>query len=501
MLFNSVSYVIFLPISVILYFVLPQKFKNVFLLIASYYFYMCWMPQYAILIGFSTLATWLTGYWLEKTTGETERKVVLGANIAVNLAILFVFKYYNFFAGLIETITGNMVDMYRSSLLLPVGISFYTFQALGYSIDVYRGPDNGGVRHEKNFINYALFVSFFPQLVAGPIERSANLLPQFREKHKFSVENSTEGLRIILVGMFKKIVIADMLALMVDKIFSMYAQLNGLTLLLGIFFFTIQIYCDFSGYSDVARGSALLFGFRLMENFKAPYMSTSIKEFWGKWHISLSTWFKDYVYIPLGGSRVVEGRKYVNLLIVFLLSGIWHGANYTFILWGILHGTYRVIEEFVSKHIKIDFRILPRKIVTFIKTVFVFSMVMLFWTYFRSENLSQGNYFITHFFNNISVASAQVCFNEFRGIASVIMPDIAGMRDIYGIIVWLSILLLFVTDWFYKYRGKSAQQLIAQLPGFLRWTCYYGLIILVMFSFVMTTNEYGQAGAFLYFQF
>ncbi|MBQ7955063.1 MAG: MBOAT family protein [Lachnospiraceae bacterium] len=411
------------------------------------------------------------------------------------------FKYYNFFAGAIEILTGNSISMYKSSLLLPVGISFYTFQALGYSIDVYKGPDNGGVRHEKNFINYALFVSFFPQLVAGPIERSANLLPQFREKHNFSVENATEGLRIILVGMFKKIVIADMLALVVDKIFSTYTQLNGLTLLLGIFFFTIQIYCDFSGYSDVARGSALLFGFRLMENFKAPYMSTSIKEFWGKWHISLSTWFKDYVYIPLGGSRVGEGRKYINLMVIFLLSGIWHGANYTFILWGILHGIYRVIEEFVCKHIKIKFRILPGKLVAIFKTAFVFCMVMLFWTYFRADNLAQGNYFITHFFSNLNVKSFQVCVNEFRSIAQVVMANIAGLGEIYRGIIWISILLLGITDWCYKYCGKSVSQMVAKLPGFFRWFCYYGMIILIMFSFIMTTNEYGQAGAFLYFQF
>lgn len=498
MLFNSVSYVIFLPVCAGIYYVVPYKMRNLFLLAASYYFYMCWMPQYALLIGFSTVVTWLAGYWMDQIQNPAVRRGILGINIACNLGILFLFKYYNFFTDVLERICNGAVQFEKSSLLLPVGISFYTFQALGYSIDVYKTDAGGGIRHEKNFLNYALFVSFFPQLVAGPIERSRNLLKQFHSKHEFSIANTVAGLRILLTGMYKKVVIADMAALTVDQVFQTYTDCSGLTLLLGMFLFAVQIYGDFSGYSDVARGSALIFGFRLMENFKAPYLSVSIKEFWGRWHISLSSWLKDYIYIPLGGSKRGRLCKYRNLIIVFLISGIWHGAAYTYILWGLLHGMCRVAEECMQANAKRGKKQAESRLGTCVKTVLVFGIVTLLWTYFRSDRVAQGNWIITHCLKDISLPKL---IEEYCGILGKILPPVPGLGKLYTWIVFLSILLLAGCDWCYQYRGKAVPQLLADLPFLGRWLCYYGMIILIMFSFVMTTNAYGQAGAFLYFQF
>ena len=351
------------------------------------------------------------------------------------------------------------------------------------------------MQHEKNFINYALFVSFFPQLVAGPIERSKNLLPQFRKKHSFSVEHTEEGLRIILIGMFKKIVIADMLAMFVDTVFQNCYEYTGLTLLCSIFMFTIQIYCDFSGYSDVARGSAKIFGFELMENFKTPYLSASIKEFWSRWHISLSTWFKDYVYIPLGGGKNGFFKKLRNIMIIFLISGLWHGAKITFLIWGALHGFYRILEELIWNKMK---ECKEGKIKRSIKIAFTFVLVMLTWTFFRAESLNQGIYILVHSIKGISWHSFA---DEYIHIVAQIMPEKHGMVEVYLILTGIAILFLFYMDWIYKYKNQRVETIIAGQSTIVRWVFYYAMIIAVMFSFVMTTNEFGQAGAFLYFQF
>lgn len=299
MVFNSIHYLIFFPIVVFGYFIIPDKFKKLFLLVASYYFYMCWIPQYVLLMIFSTVSTYFTGFLINQTTSIRHRKYALTINIIVNLGILFVFKYFNFFSSSIQsTLAGLDIQItgFQSSLLLPVGISFYTFQALGYSIDVYRE----NIKHEKSFINYALFVTFFPQLVAGPIERAKDLLPQLSKKYRFEYGRTVTGLRLMLIGMFKKVAVADVVAIYVNQVFNNVNQYNGIVLLVAIFLFSIQIYCDFSGYSDIAVGSAKVLGIDLMENFKTPYLSTSLSGFWKRWHISLTTWFRDYVYIPLG---------------------------------------------------------------------------------------------------------------------------------------------------------------------------------------------------------
>ncbi|GHV78823.1 hypothetical protein AGMMS49944_06140 [Spirochaetia bacterium] len=358
--FNSWQFLVFFPVVAVGYFAITMKIRRVqpalsntlsqvFLLGVSLFFYACWNPVYLGLILFSVAVTWLSGILMAGTAPEN-RKIFLITSLALNLGVLFFFKYYNFFAGtvnpLLSTI-GTGAGLPGFNVLLPVGISFYTFQALGYSIDVYRGT----VAAERNFVSYALFVTFFPQLVAGPIERTGNLLPQFKADHVFDYDRVTSGLKLAAWGMFKKVVIADRLAVYVNGVYGDPAVYPATALALATFFFTFQIYCDFSGYSDLAIGTARVLGFNLMTNFRKPYFSKSISEFWLRWHISLSTWLKDYIYIPLGGNRKSAFRQKINLLITFLLSGLWHGAAWHFVIWGLLHGVYQVIERSIPARI------------------------------------------------------------------------------------------------------------------------------------------------------
>lgn len=341
MLFNSIDFLIFLPIVVLIYFILPAKIKQMWLLTASYYFYMCWNAKYALLILTSTIITYCSGLFLEKAKNlETEQKVkerykkiIVAFSVISNLGILFYFKYTNFALEIVTAFLSGInieITVPVFDIMLPVGISFYTFQALSYTIDVYRDD----IYAEKNFLRYALFVSFFPQLVAGPIERSKNLLKQLAEPKKFKFENMREGLLLMLWGFFLKIVLADRIAIFVDTVYGDFETFSGYYLVVATMLFAVQIYCDFSGYSTIAMGTAKILDITLMENFDAPYLSASVAEFWRKWHISLTSWFKDYLYIPLGGSRKGKLRKYINKLIVFLVSGLWHGAQGSYILWG-----------------------------------------------------------------------------------------------------------------------------------------------------------------------
>lgn len=348
MLFNSIQYILFLPIVFLCFYGLRQRHRWKLLLAASYYFYMCWKPEYAVLILISTIVDYYSGIRIGNTNNYKVRKIFLCISLLINLGLLFSFKYLNFFcdqfnAILLKFNVFSHVPEY--DLLLPVGISFYTFQSLSYTIDIYRNKR----APEYHFGIFALYVSFFPQLVAGPIERSSRLIPQFYKHNKFKYEDGVIGTRQILWGFFKKLVVADRCAIYVDAVFNNPAQFNGSTIWLASFFFVFQLYCDFSGYSDIAIGSARLLGFRLMRNFNRPLFSKSMREFWQRWHISLSTWFKDYLYIPLGGSRVGLLRWYNNIFITFTISGIWHGAAWTFIIWGALHGLYLVLEDILSR--------------------------------------------------------------------------------------------------------------------------------------------------------
>ena len=395
MLFNSISYGIFLPIVFILYWLLPNKYRWILLFISSYYFYMSWNAKYVFLIFFTTLVSYLAAILIEKYNNK--KKLILWITLIACLGVLFVFKYFNFFFESIDylfSLFSIKLSPITLNLVLPVGISFYTFQTLSYVIDVYRGS----IEAEKHFGYYATFVSFFPQLVAGPIERPDNLLPQLKKERTFDYNKAIYGLKLMAVGFFKKIVVADNLAYYVDMVFNDLPYYTGFSLFMVAAFFTIQIYCDFSGYSDIAKGSAKLLNIDLMDNFKTPYFSTTIKEFWSKWHISLSSWFKDYIYIPLGGNRCSKIRHYFNLLVTFLVSGLWHGANITFVIWGGIHGLLQIFEDIL--HIKRNDN--KYSFIWFIRVILIFIIMSFTWVFFRAQNLSDAMYVFKNMFVGIS---------------------------------------------------------------------------------------------------
>ena len=377
MLFNSIQFIFFFIIVSILYFELPYKLRWILLLSSSCYFYMIFKPIYIFILGFTIFIDYFAGIFIENSFGY-KKKFYLFASLFANIFILIIFKYWNFLNTNLTQIL-NIFEVENNvpflHILLPIGLSFHTFQAMSYTIEVYRGNKKA----EKHFGIYSLYVMFFPQLVAGPIERPQNLLHQFYEKHNFNFEKFKAGIHLILWGFFKKVVIADRLAIFVNEAYGNVNTQNSSNLLLAILFFSFQIYCDFSGYSDIAIGIAKILGFDLMKNFDRPYFSQNITEFWRRWHISLSTWFKDYLYIPLGGNRVTKHRSYLNILIVFIISGIWHGANWTFIFWGFLHGLYLIFDS-----IKIVNKIIfPKSI----KIIITFILVSFAWIFFRAENI------------------------------------------------------------------------------------------------------------------
>ena len=402
MLFNSLNFIVFFPIVVALYFAIKPKFRWVLLLIASYYFYMCWNYMYIVLIVFSTIIDYFTAIWIAKANRKERKKLLLILSLASNLGLLFFFKYFNFFSENVNFILSefnifSQVPVY--SFLLPVGISFYTFQTLSYTIDVYMGKKEP----ERHFGIFALYVSFFPQLVAGPIERSTRLLPQFHKVFYFDYERIKNGIVLMVWGMFKKVVIADRLAEYVNEVYNNPEVYGGFHDLVATFFFASQIYCDFSGYSDIAIGAALILGYDLMTNFRRPYLSRSIREFWQRWHISLSTWFRDYLYVPLGGNRVVKWRWYYNLFITFLISGLWHGANWTFVIWGALHGAYLVLSIISQKtrdNIAQKTGIMKYTgLVNFANLVWTFALVLFAWIFFRANNLGDAMLIIGNIFD------------------------------------------------------------------------------------------------------
>jgi len=364
MLFNSLEFAIFFPVVAALYFLLPFRWRTPMLLVASSIFYMAFIPAYILILLVTILIDYWAGIYLERVTGRGRRTLLI-VSILATCAVLFVFKYYTFFTGSFAGLSGWLgwpLSWPTLHIILPIGLSFHTFQSLSYVVEVYFGRQKA----EKNFITYATYVMFFPQLVAGPIERPQNLLHQFYENHSFDYERVTSGLKRMAWGFFKKLVVADRLALYVNDVYASPPAFNGLQLTIATVFFAYQIYCDFSGYSDIAIGSARVLGFRLMENFNTPYYSSSISEFWRRWHISLSTWFRDYVYLPLGGSRVSAPRRYFNLLTTFTVSGLWHGASWTYVFWGLINGLYLVFglatKEFRSRYV--NFTRLPEAVRT-----------------------------------------------------------------------------------------------------------------------------------------
>ena len=479
MLFNSFAFAIFLPIVFILYWALPHKFRWIVILISSCYFYMSWNPKYIVLILFTTFVSYLCGIGLEKTDKPKVKKWIMTATLVVSLGLLFFFKYFNFFSENITVLCQKLalpIHPVTLSIMLPVGISFYTFQTIGYVIDVYRGD----IAAERHFGKYAAFISFFPQLVAGPIERTKNLLPQIKSEHTFSYEKAAVGMRLIAWGYFKKLVIADNMAIYVDQVYNDLSSYDGCALLFATFCFAFQIYGDFSGYSDIAIGVAKLFDIQLMTNFKSPYCSASIKEFWSRWHISLSTWFKDYIYIPLGGNRVGRFRHCFNLFITFLISGLWHGANWTFVVWGGIHGILQCAQTILFPKKKE-----PRKhrVPWFLRVCGIFILVGFAWIFFRANNLSDAFYVLGNMFNGIDnpLAYLNACYES-----------IAVSRNTW---IKLAIMLALLGGYDFLSLKHDLPEESSKLPFVVRWLCYYLLLFFILWLMPMESSQ------FIYFEF
>ena len=479
MLFNSFAYAVFLPCVFILYWILPHKFRWPLLLVASYWFYMSWNAAYVVLIASTTLVSWLCALCMEKTGSKKLKKLSVAAALLVSLGILFVFKYYNFSLGILESLSAS-IRIPRLDVLLPVGISFYTFQTLSYVIDVYRGK----TKAEKNLGIYATFVSFFPQLVAGPIERSSNLMPQITSEKHFDYSSAAYGIRLILWGLYKKMMIADNLAVYVDRVFSNVHGYTGCSLLVAVLFFSVQIYCDFSGYSDIARGSAKLLGIDLMENFRSPYFSSGIREFWSRWHISLSTWFRDYVYIPMGGNRVSKPRVILNTLVTFLVSGLWHGANITFIVWGGIHGLGQVCENALGLNRKKERGHIKLRRILGVPFVFVF--VTVAWIFFRASSIQDALYVLSKIPNGFEFSRLSAYFTS--GIDAVLLN--------WGIIRRF-VLLCFIPLTLYDYFSLKTDVCgwLGNRNPVIRYAYIFAVIVVILM--------YGYVGqsTFVYFQF
>ncbi len=487
MLFNSIDFAIFLPVIFVLYWVVVNKnlkLQNFLIVIASYFFYGWWDWRFLALILFSTLIDYTVGRLLENENNQIKRKTLLWISIIVNLGFLGFFKYYNFFLdNFIGAFSFFGIQFNTNSLniILPVGISFYTFQTLSYTIDVYKKK----LKPTKDFIAFSAFVSFFPQLVAGPIERATNLLPQFYKKRQFDYDKAIDGMRQILFGLFKKIVIADNAAIYVNQIFDNHTEYSGSTLLLGAVFFAFQIYGDFSGYSDIAIGTSRLFGFNLMRNFNFPYFSRDIAEFWRKWHISLSTWFRDYVYIPLGGSKGGTSMKIRNTFIIFIVSGFWHGANWTFVIWGFINACYflpLMLFQRNRKNIGViaEFRILPT-LKELLQICTTFLLTVIAWVFFRADNVGAAFSYLKRIFSS--------------SLFHVSSQDLKHISDGAHIIYFILILMLFiVAEWLQRKKEHGLQFAPRSTNIIFRWGLYY-VIGFMIFWFG------GSQQSFIYFQF
>ena len=479
MLFNSLDFAVFLPIVFILYWFVTAKnlkFQNVLLVVASYLFYGWWDWRFLSLIVFSSLVDYTIGRLLKKEDQHAKRKLLLWTSILVNLGFLGFFKYYNFFiANFIDAFTffGSAIQPNTLDIILPVGISFYTFQTLSYTIDVYKRK----LEPTQDIVSFLAFVSFFPQLVAGPIERATNLLPQFYKKRQFHYSQAVDGCRQILWGFLKKIVIADNCAEYANQIFNNSAEHSGSTLLIGALFFTFQIYGDFSGYSDIAIGTSRLFGFNLKQNFAFPYFSRDIAEFWRRWHMSLSTWFRDYLYIPLGGSRGGTWAKVRNTFIIFLVSGFWHGANWTFIAWGFLNALY-FLPLLLAKRNRNNLDVIAQNSVLpsikeAVSMLFTFGITVLAWVFFRAESM-------THAFSYLKGVFSSSLFS---------MPTIRPTNLLVLLIVFL------VLEWIGRRQQYAIETLFVKQSRFIKWT-FYMLLIMLVFVFTSKTQQ-----EFIYFQF
>ena len=481
MLFNSIDFAIFLPLVFILYWFVTNKnlkLQNFLIVASSYFFYGWWDWRFLSLILFSTIVDYLVGLQLKTEENNKKRKVLLWLSIIVNLGFLGFFKYYNFFVDNFVTafsFFGNDIQANSLNIILPVGISFYTFQTLSYTIDIYRRK----LEPTKDFIAFSAFVSFFPQLVAGPIERASNLLPQFYKKRTFDYTKAADGMRQILWGLFKKIVIADNCAEYANTIFNNYEDQSGATLVLGALFFTFQIYGDFSGYSDIAIGTSRLFGFNLKQNFNFPYFSRDIAEFWRRWHMSLSTWFRDYLYIPLGGSRGGLWMKIRNTFIIFIVSGFWHGANWTFIVWGMLNALF-FLPLMLTKNNRNNIDIVAKgkyfpSIKEFLSILITFGLTVFAWIFFRAENINHAFQYISGIFKNTDSFFLPSTYSKYH-------------------IIFILIAVLTIIEWL----GREGQHALESLG--LRWKKPFRYIMYYIIVFAIYWFA-GKEQQFIYFQF
>jgi alginate O-acetyltransferase complex protein AlgI len=484
MLFNSLQFLVFFPVVTALFFVLPHRFRWLLLLGASCVFYMAFVPAYIFILLFTIVIDYCAGLLIEAAQGS-RRKLYLMLSLVANLGVLGVFKYYNFFIGNVGALLhwgGSAAALPLLRIMLPIGLSFHTFQAMSYTIEVYRGHQKA----ERHFGIYALYVLFYPQLVAGPIERPQNMLPQFHRKQYFDYDRVVSGLRLMAWGLFKKVVIADRLARLVNEVYDTPTHYRGLPLLVATVFFSIQIYGDFSGYSDIARGSARVMGFELMLNFDRPYFSRSLPEFWRRWHISLSTWFRDYLYIPLGGRRVALPRACFNLFCVFLLSGLWHGANWTFLVWGALHGAYLVIGILTRTSRQRLVERLPLLSSPVLNVALTYALVAFAWIFFRANSAPDALYLIRHLFDTSAALHEGTLFHGLAAV-KVFYPRyewlaLAGALGVLGL-VEAAQARVAVGGW------------VARQPTPVRWALYYGIVLGIA---LLSPFERVQ---FIYFQF
>jgi len=491
MLFNSFHFLVFFTLITILYFLTPHRLRWILMLAGSYYFYMCWRPELILLLIFITFVNYFAALKIYRAKKKHKKKNMLLISMLINFGILFIFKYMNFFSESMAaavSFVGLNYTPKEFDIILPMGISFFTFQAAAYTIDVYRER----IKPVKHYGKFSLFISFFPQLVAGPIERSENLLPQFYKKHNFSLYQTKEGLKIMLWGFFKKVVIADRAAVAVNTVFNNVEFYSGLYLVLASLLFTLQIYCDFSGYSDIAKGVARVLGFDLMDNFKRPFISKNIKEFWRRWHVSLSSWFMDYVYIPLGGNRKGELKKYRNLLITFMVSGLWHGAAWTFVIWGGLHGIFIVVYNIFAPYIykiKTAIHIDKSRVLTFIYnlgvTCFTFGLVVFAFIFFRANSVEDGFYIISHMLWNFRIWNTpQYLFDVFTGMG-------LGLYE-WRVLIY-AVMFLAAAE---ILGGENIHETLKKHSFVLR-LAFYVIIAL----FVLLAGVFYNAGEFIYFQF
>ena len=492
MLFNSLQFLIFFPVVLLVYYAIPNRAKQIWLLLASYFFYMCWNAKYALLLFTSTAVTFLSGILIDKARALSKRhmKYVVAGSFIINLGILFFFKYFNFAMDLFQKSAGLLhitLNVPTLDVILPVGISFYTFQALSYTVDVYRGD----VKAEKSFITYALYVSFFPQLVAGPIERSKNLLSQLKTYSKFDYHRFLDGSMIMLWGYFLKVVLADRIAVFVDTIYGDINAYGGTYLLVATILFAVQIYCDFAGYSTIAVGAAKIMGINIMENFNAPYLSTTVGMFWRNWHISLTSWFKDYLYIPLGGSRKGQNRKYINKLIVFLVSGLWHGADLSYVVWGGLNGLYQIIGEMLTPMRSKLNSILGLNKNTYghkaVEMLFTFALVDFSWIFFRARNINEAMHIIK---------SILTTYNPWILLDGSLYNCGLSSKEFWFMIICIGVLLWSDIQ---KKKGIVIRDVILQEEGWCK-VLILAVAVCVVLIFGIWGTGYSDS-SFIYFQF